>query len=101
MEFPNLGQIKSATMLPSTIAQASTAEHQQAEYSVNSSTNSNTTNNNNYANKLKSNDDKNLFSLSEINSLINEVITNLSSCSNRIEQFHVITQLAIKYLYGK
>lgn len=41
----------------------------------------------------------NLFSYEEINSLLSELITRLNECSNKGEQFQVISQLAIKYVY--
>lgn len=40
-----------------------------------------------------------LFSLSDITNLVNDIITNLSCCTTKQEQFAVITKLSIKYLY--
>lgn len=97
-EFPGLRPSRFSTkLLPPT------SGHQQEEYVSNKSTNMNSNNSNNmsYANTLNTNRDNNLFSLTEINSLIKDIILNLSNCSNRFEQFHIITNLAIKYLYGK
>lgn len=41
-----------------------------------------------------------LFSLDEINSLTAEMITLLSQCHTKADQFNCIAQLAIKYLYA-
>lgn len=45
--------------------------------------------------------DETLFSMEEIQSLTVEMTTQLSHCSTKAEQFNVIAQLAIKYLYNK
>lgn len=41
-----------------------------------------------------------LFSFTEINSLINEMMTSLSKCKSKADQFQVISHLALKYVYG-
>lgn len=41
-----------------------------------------------------------LFSMDEINSLTAEMITLLSHCKSKADQFNCIAQLAIKYLYA-
>lgn len=41
-----------------------------------------------------------MFSIEEISQLTLDVINNLKHCKTRDEQFHVITQLAVKYLYN-
>jgi hypothetical protein len=43
---------------------------------------------------------QNLFTITEINALVNEIISKLRSCRTRDSQFQVITQLSIKYLYN-
>lgn len=45
-------------------------------------------------------DSEQLFSLQEINSLLNEMLTDLSRCRSKAEQFQVITNLALKYVYN-
>lgn len=40
-----------------------------------------------------------LFSFQEINCLLQELISDLGRCRNKSEQFQVITNLAIKYIY--
>jgi len=45
--------------------------------------------------------EKQLFSEEEISQLTIDVISKLKVCRSKEEQFHVITQLAIKYLYSK
>lgn len=42
----------------------------------------------------------NLFSIEEISHLTLEIISNLKPCKSKDEQFQVITQLAVKYLYS-
>lgn len=42
----------------------------------------------------------NLFSFDEINSLLNELLSGLSSCRDKTEQFKLISNLAIKYIYN-
>lgn len=49
-----------------------------------------------YSDVLKSDDS---FSLNEIIGLVNEIISKLSVCKNKAEQFAVITQLSVKYLF--
>ena len=46
------------------------------------------------------NNNTTLFSMEELNSLCTEMITYLSVCKNKIEQFNVIAQLACKFLYS-
>lgn len=48
----------------------------------------------------KLNPDQELFSFNEINSLTHEMLRGLSTCKNKSEQFELITNLAVKYLYG-
>lgn len=43
--------------------------------------------------------DSELFTFQEINSLLRELVSGLSTCKNKLEQFQVVTNLAIKYLY--
>lgn len=51
---------------------------------------------------LPINDIKNdLFSFDEIMALVNELISKISLCSSRMEQFQVITSLTLKYVYGQ
>lgn len=50
-----------------------------------------------YSEALRGN---NLFSEQEISQLTLEMISRLRSCTSREEQFNVITQLTIKYLYS-
>jgi hypothetical protein len=59
-------------------------------------------NNNNalYSQVLSNNPADNLFSLAEILALNKEIIMKLSGCRNKVEQFQVITELSIKYLYN-
>jgi hypothetical protein len=59
-------------------------------------------NNNNalYSQVLNNNPADNLFSLAEILALNKEIIMKLSGCRNKVEQFQVITELSIKYLYN-
>lgn len=54
-------------------------------------------NNLSYSNQLKSHQ---LFSESEMLQLTSEIISKLRDCSSKEQQFSVITQLAIKYLYS-
>lgn len=42
-----------------------------------------------------------LFSLSEIMELVNEVVLEMSKCRNRLEQFNCIVNLSMKYVYSK
>jgi hypothetical protein len=45
------------------------------------------------------NKNENLFSIAEITTLINEIISQLRSCRTREDQFRVAMQLSVKYLY--
>jgi len=51
--------------------------------------------------KQSSNENSDLFSEQEITQLTLDIVTNLSSCKSKEDQFNVIAQLAIKYLYSK
>ena len=62
--------------------------HQKATPTVNSWGNTQTENQNN-----------NLFSFEELKNLTVELISNLSKCKSRADQFEVITSLACKFLY--
>lgn len=42
----------------------------------------------------------NLFSFQEINSLLKEILNGLRGCTNKADQFEVITNLAIKFVYN-
>lgn len=42
-----------------------------------------------------------LFSFDEMMELVNELVVNMSNCSTRMEQFQVITNLTLKYVYGQ
>lgn len=46
------------------------------------------------------NNDSPLFSLSEITMLVSDIVQSLAGCKTKIEQFTVITELSIKYLYS-
>lgn len=45
------------------------------------------------------NQNNDLFSFEEITSIFSEVVTGLSKCKSRVDQFNFITHLAIKYVY--
>ena len=45
--------------------------------------------------RLNNND---LFTLQEVKNITLELITNLRNCKSKVEQFEVITSLAIKFL---
>lgn len=45
-------------------------------------------------------DPNKLFSYAEITALLNDVIQGLRACETKYDQFQVITDLAIKYVYG-
>lgn len=47
------------------------------------------------------NNNNNLFSVDELNALAMEMITNLSTCKTKVDQFKVIAHLATKFLYSK
>jgi hypothetical protein len=53
-----------------------------------------------YSQVLNNNPTDNLFSLAEILALNKEIILKLNGCRNKVEQFQVITELSIKYLYN-
>lgn len=41
-----------------------------------------------------------LFSFNEVNLLLSEVLQGLSNCKSKLDQFKIITELAIKYVYN-
>lgn len=41
-----------------------------------------------------------LFTFEEVDCLLNDMLASLSACRNKTEQFRVITQLSLKYIYG-
>ncbi|XP_055387900.1 homeobox protein 3-like [Condylostylus longicornis] len=81
---------------------------QQIDNNINSNPNLNlsnsNTNINNITNTKESNmnsgNNKNLITLDEIINLTNEILSKLSLCTNKQQQFCVITELATKYLYN-
>lgn len=66
--------------------------------STNNFTNSMFSNNVSYSSKLRGNND--LFTENEISQLTIEMITQLRECKSKEQQFNVIAQLTIKYLYS-
>ena len=57
---------------------------------------------NNFLNPNKDDDIPNdLFSFDELMQLVNELIGSISPCSTRMEQFQIMTNLDLKYVYGQ
>ncbi|XP_055381851.1 putative uncharacterized protein DDB_G0282499 [Condylostylus longicornis] len=77
-------------------------QHTSTWSNVNFINNNNLSNTNNNISGITSNTNtnNNLFSAQEINNLTNELLSKLSKCINKTEQFFVITDLVAKYLYG-
>lgn len=46
------------------------------------------------------NNNNSLFTFQEITDLVNDIIVQLSQCKTKTDQFRVITNISIKYLYG-
>lgn len=90
----NFSQINNNTIKQQYINKANNSIDLKAALSMNYNQNKKQT----YAEATQSAD---LFSFEDINKLIQEIINNLIQCNNKAEQFNVIAQLAVKYLYGK
>lgn len=110
-EFPGLPEPKSSPLQSTWNSIFNTAgssrNRAESNYGIGRQAQVNKLNNNiNFANNINNNNthnntnNSNLFTESELQSLISDILCNLSKCSNKSEQFEVCFRLSIKYLHN-